>query len=205
MLSRRRDRPSQPRSPECSPYLSTAVCTARCADRSRHEPNCRRARLNEWSRVECFVRVSILRTVRHQDVGLTVALGINFGVYAGIVACFAAGLFWLMQPKVLQNHGLAAYKPPPGTVVIYTDPARLPPAPSEPIEIRGGGRTRAPARNRGKLGRGNKEGNQKARDADHGAARTIEPLLGQRCRPLTRISPLVLSVVEPRPSVRDSG
>ena len=78
-----------------------------------------------------------MRAVRHQDVGLTVALEINFGVYAGIVACFAAGLFWLMQPKILQNHGLAAYKPPPGTVVIYADPAWLPPASSEPIETVG--------------------------------------------------------------------
>jgi hypothetical protein len=78
-----------------------------------------------------------LRTARHQDVRLAVALGINLGVYAGIVACFAAGLFWLMQPKVLQNHGLAAYKPPPGTVVIYTDPAWLPPDPSEPPETVG--------------------------------------------------------------------
>jgi hypothetical protein len=85
-----------------------------------------------------------LRTVRHQDFDLTVALGINLGVYAGIVACFAAGLFWLMQPKVLQNHGLTAYKPPPGTVVIYTDSAWLPPAPSEPIEILEGAESAPP-------------------------------------------------------------
>jgi hypothetical protein len=82
-------------------------------------------------------RVSILRAVRHQDARLAVALGLNVGVYAGIIACFAAGLFWLMQPKVIQNQGLAAYKPPPGTVVIYADPARPPPVPSEPPETVG--------------------------------------------------------------------
>jgi hypothetical protein len=84
--------------------------------------------------VEAFVRVSILRTITHQDRRLALALGLNVGVYAGIVACFAAGLFWLMQPKVVQNQGLAAYKPPPGTVVIYADPARVPAAVSEPPE-----------------------------------------------------------------------
>jgi hypothetical protein len=75
--------------------------------------------------------MSILRAVRYQDRRLAVALGFNVAVYAGIVACFAVGLFWLMQPTVLKNHGLAAYKPLPGTVVNYADPARLPPAPSE--------------------------------------------------------------------------
>ena len=75
-----------------------------------------------------------MRTVTYQDRRLAFALGINVGVYAGIVACFAAGLFWLMQPKVLQNQGLAAYKPLPGTVVNYTDPARVPPALSQPRE-----------------------------------------------------------------------
>jgi hypothetical protein len=84
--------------------------------------------------VEAFVRVSILRTVTYQDRRLAFALGINVGVYAGIIACFAAGLFWLMQPKVIQNHGLAAYKPPPGTVVNYADSTRVPPALSEPPE-----------------------------------------------------------------------
>ena len=98
------------------------------------EPICARVRLNEWSRVEAFVRVSILRTATYQDRRLAFALGINVGVYAGIIACFAAGLFWLMQPKVIQNQGLAAYKPPPGTVVIYADPTRVPPALSEPPE-----------------------------------------------------------------------
>jgi hypothetical protein len=78
-----------------------------------------------------------LGSVRNQDARLAVALGINVGVYAGIVACFAAGLFWLMRPTILQNQGLAAYKPPPGTVVIYSDPARLPPTLSEPPETVG--------------------------------------------------------------------
>ena len=83
------------------------------------------------------MRVPILRTVGYQDRRLAVALGLNVGVYAGIVACFAAGLFWLMQPKVLQNQGLAAYKPLPGTVVTYADQARLPSAQSQPPETVG--------------------------------------------------------------------
>jgi hypothetical protein len=84
-----------------------------------------------------FCKGTIVRTAGYQDRRLGVALGVNVGVYAGIVACFAAGLFWLMQPRVLQNQGLAAYKPLPGTVVTYADSARLPPAPSEPPETVG--------------------------------------------------------------------
>jgi hypothetical protein len=85
-----------------------------------------------WSR-GVSIRASILRlgSVRYQDASLAVAFGINVGVYAGIVACFATGLFWLMQPTVVQNQGLAAYKPPPRTVVIYADPTWVPPTLSE--------------------------------------------------------------------------
>jgi hypothetical protein len=74
-----------------------------------------------------FCKGTIVRTAGYQDRRLGVALGINVGVYAGTVACFAAGLYWLMQPTVVQNRGLAAYKPPPGAVVTYADTARLPP------------------------------------------------------------------------------
>jgi hypothetical protein len=98
----------------------------------KNEPIRPLARLTQWSRGGALRKgLSILRTVRYQDRRLAVALGFNVAVYAGIVACFVVGLFWLMQPTVLKNHGLAAYKRLPGTVVNYTDPARLPPAPSE--------------------------------------------------------------------------
>jgi hypothetical protein len=61
------------------------------------------------------------------------------------------------------------------------------------------GRTRArgcgeSGRGNAKSGRGTEERNQEARDAHHATARTMEPLLGQRRRPLTRISPLVLRI-----------
>jgi hypothetical protein len=64
---------------------------------------------------------------RYRDSGLVTALVIFLGVYAGIALCF----YWLMQPSVAKNSGLAAYQPPPKTVVIYADMPRLPPAPSE--------------------------------------------------------------------------
>ena len=58
---------------------------------------------------------------------LVAALGIFLGVYAGFAFCF----HWLMQPNVAANYGLAAYRPPPKTVVNYADlPA--PPAAAEP-------------------------------------------------------------------------
>jgi hypothetical protein len=80
---------------------------------------------------------TILRTAGYQERRLTVALGFNVGVYAGIVACFAVGLFWLMQPKIVENQGMSAYRPPPGTVVNYADPTRVRPVPSEPPETVG--------------------------------------------------------------------
>ena len=80
---------------------------------------------------------TILRTARYQDRRLAVALGFNVVVYAGIIACFAAGLFWLMRPTVIQNQGMAAYKPPPGTVLNYAGPAQPRPVPSAPPETVG--------------------------------------------------------------------
>jgi hypothetical protein len=49
-------------------------------------------------------------------------------VYGGLAVC----LFWLMQPSVVTNQGLAAYRPPPNTVVNYGDAPWVPPAESEP-------------------------------------------------------------------------
>ena len=66
---------------------------------------------------------------RPHDLGLAAAaLAICLGVYGG----FATGFHWLMQPTVVQNHGLAAYQPPPKTVVVYFDSPFVPPAPSAP-------------------------------------------------------------------------
>jgi len=66
---------------------------------------------------------------RPHDVGLAAAaLAICLGVYGG----FATGFHWLMQPTVVQNPGLAAYQPPPKTVVVYSGSPFVPPAPSAP-------------------------------------------------------------------------
>jgi hypothetical protein len=49
--------------------------------------------------------------------------------YVGVACCF----YWLMQPTVVGNRGLAAYQPPPRTVVNYADSPWVPPAASEPF------------------------------------------------------------------------
>ena len=49
-------------------------------------------------------------------------------VYAGLAACF----HWLMQPTVMVNRGLAAYSPPPKTVVTYAGTPWVPPS-SDPF------------------------------------------------------------------------
>ena len=54
--------------------------------------------------------------------GEIAALGIHLIVYCAVGACFAFGLYALLQPSRTLNSGLAAYKPPPGTVVTYGKP-----------------------------------------------------------------------------------
>jgi len=71
-------------------------------------------------------------TSRYEDYGLATAVGIILGAYAG----FFFGLYWLMQPSVATNPGLAGYRPPPKTVVHYADSPWVPPAPSEALPIR---------------------------------------------------------------------
>jgi hypothetical protein len=74
---------------------------------------------------------------RYLDGGSATALAIYLGVYLGLAGCFGAGFYWLMLPRVFANPGLAAYKPPPKTVVITAglpDPRVLPPAP-EPTPV----------------------------------------------------------------------
>ena len=49
---------------------------------------------------------------------LCAALGIHLIVYCAIAACFAFGLYALLQPSRGPNSGLTAYKPPPATVIV---------------------------------------------------------------------------------------
>jgi hypothetical protein len=98
------------------------------------EPVCLRARLINWPPLGRFiggihVRLGILR---HQDFGLAAAaVVICLGLYGG----FAAGFYSLMQPTVVENRGVAAYKPPPATVVVYSGSPFVPPAPSQPAAL----------------------------------------------------------------------
>ena len=56
---------------------------------------------------------------REQTDGVDVALAISLGVYCAAAACFALGLYVLLQPSRYPNSGLAAYKAPPAMVVTY--------------------------------------------------------------------------------------
>jgi hypothetical protein len=61
---------------------------------------------------------------RREADGVGVALAIHFSLYSFVSGLFALWLYSLMQPKLVPNPGLAAYKPPPGTVISYEVPAR---------------------------------------------------------------------------------
>jgi hypothetical protein len=47
------------------------------------------------------------------------ALGIHLCLYCAVAGGFGFGLYALFQPTRFPNPGIAAYKPPPGTVVTY--------------------------------------------------------------------------------------
>jgi hypothetical protein len=71
-------------------------------------------------------------TSPYEDYRLATAVGIILGAYAG----FFFVLYWLMQPSVATNSGLAGYRPPPKTVVHSADSPWVPPAPSDALPIR---------------------------------------------------------------------
>src|SRR5262245_7441565 len=51
--------------------------------------------------------------------GMGAAVGIPLLAYSLVFGLFVIFLYWLLQPSRVSNPGLAAYVPPPGTVVSY--------------------------------------------------------------------------------------
>jgi hypothetical protein len=64
---------------------------------------------------------------RRQDFRLAAGVGFCLGVYVVLAVAF----HWLMQPTVSENYGVAAYKPPPATIVVYREGPFVPPPPSK--------------------------------------------------------------------------
>jgi hypothetical protein len=71
--------------------------------------------------------VPILR--RHHDYHLTAVVGILVGAYLA----FAIALYWLMQPAVATNYGMAVYRPPPKTIVRDASSPWVPPGPEPQV------------------------------------------------------------------------
>jgi hypothetical protein len=57
--------------------------------------------------------------------GLSAALIVYLSIYCFVFILFAIFLYSLLQPRQVPNPGLAAYKPPPRTVISYDLPPRL--------------------------------------------------------------------------------
>ena len=55
----------------------------------------------------------------HRPNSVTAGLAIHLIVYCAVGACLAFALYALLQPSRAPNSGLAAYKPPLGTVLTY--------------------------------------------------------------------------------------
>jgi hypothetical protein len=56
--------------------------------------------------------------MRRREADGTGAIAIYLIVFVSVTALGALTGYWLMQPRVFPNPGLAAYKPPPGTRLI---------------------------------------------------------------------------------------
>jgi hypothetical protein len=69
------------------------------------------AATNEWSARQGATLRS--HTSRFADSGIAATIGFFVAIYTGA----ALGFYWLMQPTVVKNHGMAAYAPPPMTVI----------------------------------------------------------------------------------------
>jgi hypothetical protein len=69
-----------------------------------------------------------LNSSRQQDFSLAAGVGFCLGAYVLLAVAF----HWLMQPTVSENYGIAAYKPPPATVVPYAKTPFVPPTPELP-------------------------------------------------------------------------
>jgi hypothetical protein len=65
------------------------------------------------------------RASRYQGSGLATGFAVVLGIYVAV----GLGFYWLMQPTVIANRGMAAYQAPPMTVV--RDAPWVPPASSE--------------------------------------------------------------------------
>ena len=125
--------PSAERRANFVPERPVTLCAR--ARRGDAEPVRQPARLMNWS---SWGRHMYLRgnpfgpsTSLYDDCRSTVAVGFVLVAYVG----FFFALYWLMQPSVSANPGLAGYRPPPKTVVHYADSPWVPPAPSEALPI----------------------------------------------------------------------
>ncbi len=62
---------------------------------------------------------------RYRIDGMSAAPGILLAAYTIVFSLFALWFYSLLQPRYTPNPGLAAYQPPPATVISYEMPARL--------------------------------------------------------------------------------
>ena len=65
------------------------------------------------------------RVTRYRQPGSeNLPLGIYLLIFCAIVGCFCIWFYELMQPEWNSNPGVAAYKPPPATVIVYPQQPR---------------------------------------------------------------------------------
>ena len=75
-----------------------------------------------------------MRTGYSQSQKTGAAIAVHFAVCILVCSILGLGLYTLFQPRRMSNLGLAAYKPPPATVINYPAASQFARAQSEPPE-----------------------------------------------------------------------
>jgi hypothetical protein len=92
--------------------------------------NCHATIIGEVARnYSIFRRVptNMAHCAQYQRDGLAGALAIHLCLYCAVGGSIGFGLYELLQPARSSNPGIAAYKPPPRTVIAYGPSTGLPP------------------------------------------------------------------------------
>ena len=81
--------------------------------RALHRPE----RVDIESDAARFAQAGVQHMTRYRIDGTSAAVGIPVAAYMIVLSLFALWFYSLLQPHYTPNPGLAAYKPPPATVI----------------------------------------------------------------------------------------
>jgi len=79
--------------------------------------------VSSWNRGGCRGVLAAWLGIPLHDATAWTRRAIHLALYCAVGACFALGFYFVMQPSRTPNPGLAAYRPPPATVMTMSVPS----------------------------------------------------------------------------------